>query len=262
MSTRTYVVTGAASGIGAATTALLDKRGHRVIDVDLHDATITVDLSTPDGRTALVQEVERVTDGTIDAVIANAGTIGHGANDVRVNFFGAVATLDGLRPLLARGSDPRAVVTASQALIHEVHDDVVNACLAGDEDAAVAALPTEPSMFDVTWIYASTKRALARWVRREAPTDAWAGAGIALNAVAPGVIRTPMTQPLLDDAAMTELLLAATPMPLGGVAEPDAVAHVIEFLSSQDTVSVSGQVLFVDGAGECTLRGDDVWAAR
>ena len=57
----------------------------------------------------------------------------------------------------------------------------------------------------------------------------------------------------------TELLLAATPMPLGGVAEPDAVAHVIEFLTSPDTFAVSGQVLFVDGAGECTMRGDDVW---
>ena len=256
------MVTGAASGIGAATAALLDKRGYRVIDADLHDATITVDLATPDGRARLVDEVDRLTNGRVDAVIANAGTIGQGANDVRVNFFGAVATLTGLRPLLARGTDPRAVVTSSQALIHDVNDDVVTACLAGDEEAAVAALPSEPSMFDATWIYASTKRALGRWVRREAPTEAWAGAGIALNAVAPGVIRTPMTEPLLADPGMTELLLAMTPMPLGGVAEPDAVAHVMEFLSSADTTAVSGQILFVDGGGECTLRGDDVWSAR
>jgi len=257
---RTYVVTGAASGIGAATSALLDKRGHRVIDVDLRDATITADLATPEGRQHLVEEVHRLTGGTLDAVIANAGTVGQGIVDVCVNYFGAVATLEGLRPLLAKGTEPRAVTTASQALVLEVNDALVSACLDGDEAAAIAALPDEVTMFDTTWIYGSTKRALARWVRREAPTETWAGAGIALNAVAPGVIRTPMTAPLLDDPGAAELLLTITPMPLGGVAEPEAVAQVIDFLASPETRAVSGQILFVDGAGECTLRPGDVWA--
>ncbi|PYS95788.1 MAG: hypothetical protein DMF50_07210, partial [Acidobacteria bacterium] len=43
-------VTGAASGIGAATTARLIARGHNVITVDLHDAEITCDLGTVVGR--------------------------------------------------------------------------------------------------------------------------------------------------------------------------------------------------------------------
>ena len=42
-------------------------------------------------------------------------------------------------------------------------------------------------------IYGTTKRALAGWIRRNAPTDEWAGAGIPLNAIAPGVAETPMT---------------------------------------------------------------------
>ena len=46
---RTYVVSGAASGIGAATTALLREQGHRVVTVDLRDADVVADLSTADG---------------------------------------------------------------------------------------------------------------------------------------------------------------------------------------------------------------------
>jgi NAD(P)-dependent dehydrogenase (short-subunit alcohol dehydrogenase family) len=254
------VVTGAASGIGAATVARLERNGHRVIGVDLHDATVNADLASEADRSRMVREVSDLADGRVDVVVANAGTIGQGQVDVRVNYFGTVATLEGLRPLLARGTDPRAVVTASQAVVHEVHDDLVDACLAGDEAAAVATLPDEPSPFDATWIYASTKRALARWIRAHAPEPAWAGEGIALNAVAPGVVRTAMTKPLLDDPVGAELLTAAIPMPFGGVAEPDAIAHVIDFLAAAETTAITGQVLFVDGGGDCVLRGADIWS--
>ncbi len=70
---RTYVITGAASGIGLATAHLLTEQGNTVLGVDLHDADITADLATPAGRRALVDEVTRRTGGRIDAVIGNAG---------------------------------------------------------------------------------------------------------------------------------------------------------------------------------------------
>ena len=69
---RTYVVTGAASGIGKATRELLLERGHTVIGVDIRDADVTVDLSTAEGRAALVETVTALSGGTIVAVIANA----------------------------------------------------------------------------------------------------------------------------------------------------------------------------------------------
>ena len=54
---RTYVVSGSASGIGAATAALLRDRGDRVVGVDLRDADVVADLSSARGRTAAVAGV-------------------------------------------------------------------------------------------------------------------------------------------------------------------------------------------------------------
>lgn len=104
MSARTCVVTGAASGIGAATTAILRERGDTVIRCDLHDADIIADLSTPSGRRALVTQVSD--HGPIDAVLAVAG--GGRTKLLETNYFGTVATLEGLRPPpFGRGQDHR-----------------------------------------------------------------------------------------------------------------------------------------------------------
>lgn len=256
--TRVAVVTGSASGIGAATAATLTAAGVDVVGVDSAGGDVIVDLTTPDGRSEMVAGVARLTGGRVDVVVANAGTIGRGARDVRLNFFGATATLDGLRPLLANSDSPRSVAMCSVALVGGVDNALVDACLRGSEDLAVAVVDGDPPLDPVT-VYASTKRALARWVRSRAVTSEWAGAGIALNAVAPGVVRTPMTEPILADAGGRALLEAATPMPYGGVVDPDVVAGVVAFLADASTCGVTGQVVFVDGGADCVLRGDDVW---
>jgi NAD(P)-dependent dehydrogenase (short-subunit alcohol dehydrogenase family) len=251
---RTYVVTGSASGIGAATVRRLEAEGARVVRVDLHDADVEVDLATIEGRQALVAGVAERTGGVVDAVVAGAGIMAFDPLTVRIDHFGAVATLEGLAPLLARGTHPRAVALSSQSLIGPVHPPTVEACLAGDEDAAVVAIAEQPVL-----AYQSSKRALARWVRRAAPTETWAGAGIPLNAIAPGVVRTPMTQPLLDTAEGRQLLDDAVPMPLAGAAEPDDVAALLVWLTSVENTHVTGQVIFIDGGSDVVLRGDDVF---
>ena len=140
------------------------------------------------------------------------------------------------------------------ALLQVLDDDIVDACLAGDEERAVAAAAGKDVL-----VYPSTKRALARWVRRTAPTDEWAGAGITLNAVAPGVVLTPMTDSLLGDPVWRTIVDDAVPMPLGGYAEPEEIAAVLDWLTSADNTKVTGQVLFVDGGADVVLRPDDVW---
>ena len=107
--------------------------------------------------------------------------------------------------------------------------------------------------------YPSSKRALARWVRRAAPTADWAGAGIGLNAVAPGIVRTPMTDELFADEAMRPLMDAAVPMPYGGYAHPEHIAELMAFLTSPDTARVTGQVIFIDGGADALGRGDDIF---
>ena len=126
---------------------------------------------------------------------------------------------------------------------------VVAALVAGDEEDAVAA-----SVNTGLAAYPSSKRALARWVRRNAPTSGWAGAGIGLNAVAPGVVETAMTAPLLVDPAMVELIEAAVPMPHGGIAQPGHVADLIAYLTSPNSARICGQVVFVDGGADVVLR--------
>ena len=251
---RTYVVTGSASGIGAATADRLSNAGHRVIGVDRDPGDLVYDLATASGRDGMVDAVRQRSDGRVDAVVACAGIADESPETIATNFFGAVATLEGLRPLLVRSDRPRAVVIASVASILGADEAVVDLCLAGEESAAIERTAANPSM-----AYLTSKTALARWVRRTAPSDAWAGAGIALNAIAPGTVRTPMTTELLEAPGGIEMVDAAVPMPLSGHADADDIAPLLEFLASAENTRTTGQVVFVDGGADAVIRGDSTW---
>ncbi|STZ72869.1 dehydrogenase of uncharacterised specificity, short-chain alcohol dehydrogenase like protein [Mycolicibacterium fortuitum] len=69
----TYVLTGSASGLGAATKKRLESDGHRVIGVDLRGAEVNVDLSTPEGRAEAIVKVTELADGGIDGFVPFAG---------------------------------------------------------------------------------------------------------------------------------------------------------------------------------------------
>ena len=257
---RTYVVTGSASGIGRATKELLESRGNRVIGVDLHDADVTVDLTTPEGRAALVDQVAGASGGAVDAVLAIAGLALPVPKTVSVNFFGMVATLEGLRPLLLSSDAPRAAGIASMASLHPLDDELVAAMTAGDEPAALARaelLAKDPELGNL--IYSSTKKAFAQWVRRNASTPAWAGASIPLNAVAPGIIETPMTSSMIATEQARAEILKMVPMPLNGIAQPIVVARLLAWLTSEENTHLCGQVVFVDGGSDVVIRGDSTW---
>jgi NAD(P)-dependent dehydrogenase (short-subunit alcohol dehydrogenase family) len=259
--TRTYVVTGAASGIGKATSELLIERGNRVIGVDLRGADVEADLSTADGRARMISGITELSGGTIDAVIANAGLATPTATTVAVNFFGAQATLDGLRPLLAGSSAPRAVATVSMASLFPPDDSLLDLLLAGDEVGALArGSELEASGGDTAnLIYGTTKRALVRWIRRNAPTAEWAGAGIPLNAVAPGVVVTPMTAAYTGSEEARKAILEMVPMPLNGIFESRDVAYLLAWLTSEENAHLCGQIVFIDGGSDAVIRGESNW---
>lgn len=249
-------MTGSASGIGAATAALLRDRGARVIGCDLGDAEIEADLATPEGRRSLVDQV--VERGPIDAVLAVAG--GGKTGLLETNYFGAVATLEGLRPLLAQSAAPRAVVVSSTSSLAPADERVVQACLDGDEAAAVAYLAADPSLGGATGAYGIAKRALNRWVRRSAPAPRWAGSGIALNAVAPGVVDTPAAAWIFASEDTRAAVEASAPQPFGGFpGRPEWVGELICWLAGADNRFVTGQVIFADGGAETALIGDLHW---
>jgi NAD(P)-dependent dehydrogenase (short-subunit alcohol dehydrogenase family) len=256
---RTYAVTGAASGIGAATAASLRARGGRVIACDLTDGEVVADLATAQGRAALVEGVGRLCGGRLDGVVANAGG-GPAETMLALNFFGALATLEGLRPLLAMSDAPRALAVSSVSSLGPVEAGIVEACLTLDEaDAVAAGLRAQAEGEAGLRLYGSAKQALNRWCRRVAVGPAWAGAGIPLNVVAPGVVDTPAAAWILSTPEGRAEMDRLTPLGAARPASAEALAALAAWCVGPENSLMTGQVLFADGGLECRARGELTW---
>lgn len=260
----TYVITGAASGIGAATKQRLEADGHRVIGIDLHEADITVDLSTAAGRAEALSQATSLLDGSLDGFVPFAGlaaTTGRSASRmIGVNYFGAIDLLEGLRPLLAAGENPSVVLVSSNSTTTQPNwpTALADACLDHDEERAneIAASFGEIAAIQA---YPATKAALAYYARTQSAS--YIRDGIRLNAVAPGIIDTPMTQEGRKDpliGAAMEGFLATVPAGRGGTAQE--VAALVAFLLGPESTYFVGSVVFVDGGVDAAFRGRD-WPA-
>ena len=136
--TRTIVIGGCASGLGAATRRQAEKDGMKVIGIDLRDAEIIADLGTAQGREEAVARAVELCGGSLDGLVGYAGVgpiTDPPALLARVNFFGQMALLDGLRESLKSGDQPAAVAVGSVAATVAPYDEEgVAAMLDGDED--------------------------------------------------------------------------------------------------------------------------------
>ena len=249
------VITGSASGIGAATRKRLQAEGDRVIGIDIGEAEIKADLSHKEGREAAVRAVRERSEGHIDRLVLSAGLGAHVRPPSRVasvNYFGAVEILDGLFELLQRGVNPAAVAVCSNSAQMMPMDDLpyVQALLDHNETEA-GRLIDETG--DPVLAYFGSKNALGKAVRRRAV--AWGEAGVRLNAVAPGPVMTPLLRGDMEDPH-TGQAVRELRVPLGRIGEPQEIAELIAFLLGPFGSWIHGSIYYIDGGVDAEIRPD------
>ena len=232
----TAIVTGGASGIGAATAAQLVKRGAQVAVLDLtpelaadNVIALACDVSDDDSvRSAVALAAEQL--GGIDIVVNNAGigaqgTIERNEDDewhrvFDVNVVGLVRVSRAALPFLRDSG----------------HAVIVNTC----SIAATAGLPERA-------LYSATKGAVLSLTMSMAADHL--PEGIRVNCVNPGTANTPWVERLLSSAADPAAERAALEgrQPHGRLVEPDEVSAAICYLASPLAESTTGVALAVDG---------------
>jgi NAD(P)-dependent dehydrogenase (short-subunit alcohol dehydrogenase family) len=231
-----------------------------VIGIDLAGAEIEADLGTPAGRTHAVAEVDRLAHGQLDVVVAAAGvgpTNREPSRLVSVNFFGTIDILTGLRPLLSHGTNAAALAICSNTISchpNPVPEHLIQLCLDGDEDAAGQAVDAELSE-TLTVAYPVSKIAQTRWMRAQAISPDWIGAGIRLNALAPGNTDTAMFAERFTDSTLAAGAAATmAAVPAGRTLTADEVGAAASFLVGPEATAFVGSVVYCDGGYDALLN--------
>lgn len=231
---RTILVTGGSSGIGAAIARAFAAEGGRVVVTGVSDAEVAaakqdaafaaIDTRVLDVRDAAAVQALMATLDTIDVVVNCAGTIRRGGAEHDPAVFAEVLDIN--------LTGTMRVCAAARTKLAARRGCIVNTA-------------SMLSFFGGGLVpgYSASKGGVAQLTKSLA--IAYAADGIRVNAVAPGWIATPLTQPLQDDAARSAPIVARTP--LGRWGTPDDVAGPVLFLASAAARFVTGVVLPVDG---------------
>jgi 3-oxoacyl-[acyl-carrier protein] reductase len=244
--TRTAVVTGAARGIGAASAKRLARDGHAVAVLDLLEdqAQATAEEIVADGGRAIAVGVDVSDEDSVAAAVERvAGELGaptilvNNAGILRDNliFKMSVDDWDAVMGVHLRGAF--LMTRAAQAhMVEAGYGRIVNL-------SSTSALGNRGQVN-----YAAAKAGMQGFTKTLAIE--LGRFGITANAVAPGTIRTAMTEATAARMGITfDQLLegAAERIPVGRVGLPEDVAAAVAYFASEDAGFVSGQVLYVAG---------------
>lgn len=245
------IVTGAASGIGAATARTLTREGARLVLTDIDDAAglalaeelgavyLHLDVSEEDGWPAVIAAAEKL--GRLDIMVANAGigimgtAIDMSLKDWRrqmaINVDGVFLSVKYCIPAMRRAGNGGSIIMLSS--------------IAGLRGSAGLAG------------YSATKGAVRLFAKSMALECAQAGDGIRVNSVHPGIIATPIWTkiPARSNAPIDPYAMAANTVPLGKAGEASEIADGILFLASDLSSHMTGSELVIDGgitAGRAT----------
>lgn len=245
---RVALITGAASGIGAATAKVFAEAGADVAlawyPPDGHDIGPVVEAVEAAGRRAVVAEVDVTRTADVDALVEDA-----------------VAELGGMHIVVANAGIARKVTL--EDLDDRAWDLVLDVDLNGAWRCFRAALPhMRQAGYGRLLATSSVAGTVSAWPQHSHYAAAKAGLvglvrslavefgpdGVTANAVAPGVIRTPQALDPVNSLGPEGVDLVAPRVPVGRVGTPEDIAYVYQFLASHEAAYVTGQLLVVDGA--------------
>jgi len=235
---KTALVTGGASGIGAATCKELARAGANVIVADIHleaaqslarelesGSAVRMDVTDPASVEAVAQGLKKLEILVNNAGIGNVGTVAEVSLEdfdrlMKVNAYSVFIVTQKLLPLLL-----------------ESHGSIVNI-------GSVAGLVGVKQRF----AYCASKGAVLAMTRQLAvdyPRE------LRVNAVAPGTVQTPFVEGYLEKYhshekdKIREQLIAR--QPIGRLGTPEDVASLVRYLCSDEASFVNGAVISIDG---------------
>lgn len=240
------LVTGAGGGIGRATALAFARSGAAVLVADLKDdgGAETVALIEAAGGRALYRRCDVSKGDEVKAMVAAAvdafGRLDCAFNNAGINVLGSDEYED---EVWARslGVNLTGVMLCmreeAEVMLRQGGGAIVNT-------ASINGLVGNPSQPG----YTATKHGVVGLTRHGALR--WAKAGIRVNAVCPGVIETPMTEPLVANPQMKQVMDSLTPM--GRMGKAEEIAEAVVWLCSDAASFVTGHPMVIDGGAVAT----------
>jgi len=242
------IVTGAGSGIGRETTLALARDGADVLAVDRDEGGVTETTTLGNGPGRVIAMPADITEHEAPSAIVERCVDALGSPRILVNNAG----IGDSRPAhLTDDDNLDGFLDVNVRALFRLSREGVKAMKKVGQGGCIVNLA---SIFGVTGFrgssaYSATKAAVIGLTRNMAAD--YGLDGIRVNAIAPGIIETPLTkQRLASNPWFVDALVGGTP--LGRVGRPEEIAAAIAFLCSADAAYITGHTLVIDGGYSAT----------